>query len=117
MPLLQVEELLQKKTLFVVTNSNPVITLDDKVDVLLCDASGGHMVVNIPLAADVPGKEYIIKKVDGTNNGVAVRSIVQDGNELNGDLFDGFFPLMLAIQNKAYRIVSDGTNYQIIGEV
>ncbi len=117
MAILQIEEPIQDKNLVVITSDELDITLDDKVDVLLCDSSNGHVTVNVPLAADVSGKQYVIKKIDETNNGVAVRSIVQDGNELNGDLFDGFFPLILAIQNKTYRIVSDGTNYQIIGEV
>lgn len=116
MPILQIEERVKDKRLVVISNSQPELTVDDKTDVVLCDASAAHVVINLPLAADVPGKQYVIKKIDSSSNGVAIRSIVQDGNELNGDLFDGFFPLMLAIKNKAYQIVSDGTNYQIIGE-
>lgn len=112
MPLLQVENQIEKKKLFVITNSKSFISVDDEVDVLLCNASGGKMTVNIPPAANIPGKEYVIKKIDGTNNEVWVSSIAK-----NGELFDGVSPLILSTQYKAYRFVSDGTNFQIIGEV
>ena len=85
-------------------------------DVLLVDASQNHVVIDMPLAADLSGIRKTIKRVDSTSNVVGVRTTPVDGNELNSDLFDGYFPLILYRLNQFVTVESDGTSYLILSE-
>ncbi len=99
----------------ITSTSDPEYTIGDE-DVLLVDASQNHVVIDMPLAADLVGVRKTIKRVDSTSNVVGVRTTPVDGNELNSDLFDGYFPLILYRLNQFVTIESDGTSYLILGE-
>lgn len=76
-------------------------------DVILCNATGGAMTVNLPAASGKAGKKLTIKKTDVSANAVTI-----DGNA--SETIDGATTQSIGSQWEAVTIVCDGTNWQIV---
>lgn len=75
-------------------------------NVSLCDATDGDITANLPAAAANTGLFYV-KKTDGSANQVIV-------NPAGAATIDGGATAVLANQNEAITLVSDGTNWSIL---
>lgn len=73
---------------------------------ILADATGGALTVALPPAANVPGKIFVIKRLNSGANLVDVSSF---------DLIDGTSPQGLTAQYQKMSVQSDGTTYWIVG--
>lgn len=76
-------------------------------DVILVDASGGSVTLNLPAAATAGRKIYNVKKIDGTGNSVIIDA---DSTET----IDGALTLSTVTQYESFTIVCDGTAWYII---
>ncbi len=76
--------------------------------VILADATGGEIKIALPTASDIPGKWYWIKKIDSSGNAVIIDA---DGAET----IDGEQTLDLGLQYQYVVIISDGTEWFILG--
>ena len=74
---------------------------------ILVDASGSAITVNLPTAIGNTGKALVIKKIDLTANVVTL-----DGS--GSQTIDQSLTWLLTIPNEAIRIISDGSNWQIV---
>ena len=90
-------------TRVIATTSTALIT----DDLILVNASAGTVTVNLPAASTVPGKVYVIKKIDSSVN---IMTIDPNGSET----IDGLATMVIAIQYEALKIVSDGSVWWII---
>lgn len=88
------------------TATTVTVTYEDCV--LLCDASGGAVTLNLPSAAAVPGKVLFIKKTEASANAV---TITPNGSET----IDGAASLAIGGgSTRASRIIiSDGSNWHV----
>lgn len=84
-------------------------------DVILMDATGGNLIVDLPLASsafdatDDKGQRFTIKKIDASN----VNIITID--PALGDLIDGNTTITLETDARPFvTIISDGTNWFFI---
>ena len=77
--------------------------------VVLCDASGAAVTLTLPDATTVTGREYIIKKIDGTANACDIAA-------QTGQTIDGVNTVSLTTQYAFRKIISDGSNWYIIGQ-
>ena len=76
-------------------------------NVILVNAAGA-VVISLPPASTVIGREYIIKKTDGnTGNPVTI-------TPNSGDHIDGQTSVTTTLQYQSYTIISDGSNWNII---
>lgn len=94
---------------YVTTISSTPVTLDDDDDIVLADANGGAITVNLPASASNTHKTYTIKKIDSSGNAVTL-----DGN--GSETIDGSTTHALSGQYDSVTIVCDGTEWHIIGE-
>jgi len=76
--------------------------------VILADASSGEIKVSLPAANTIHGKWYWVKKIDSSANAVVVDA---DGSEV----IDGEQTVTLRLQYQYIVIVSDGTEWFIVG--
>jgi hypothetical protein len=81
-------------------------TLDDTV--ILVDATGGAVTINLPAAATATDHVYTVKKVDASANAVTL-----DGN--GAETIDGAATQALGAQWARYRIACSGAAWFIIG--
>lgn len=88
------------------TTTYSVLTTDYTV---LVDGAGGSYNVTLPTAIGATGKQYIFKRVDQTLANTV--SIVTSG----GQTIDGSATKNLSTQFEQWAVVSDGTNWQVIG--
>jgi hypothetical protein len=72
-----------------------------------CNNTAGSMTVNLPTAAGIPGRVYVIKKVSAAGN-----SVVIDG--YLSETIDGSLTNTITIQYGCIMIQSDGTNWIIL---
>lgn len=73
---------------------------------ILGDSSGGDVIVNLPLAADVPGRSQFAKKIDGSGN--VVQFLPQ-----GGETIDGAGDLKLLSQYDGAWVYSDGVTWHV----
>lgn len=73
----------------------------------LCDATTAAFTITLPAASTQNGLAYTIKKIDSSANAVTVAS--------GGGTIDSAATYSLAAQYKYVRVVSNGTNWFIIG--
>lgn len=73
---------------------------------IIGDASGGDVVVNLPPAAEVPGRSQFAKKIDGGGNFV---QFLPQG----GETIDGGGDLKLLVQYDGAWIYSDGATWHV----
>jgi hypothetical protein len=82
-------------------------TVDQSAVVWLCNASSGAIVATLPLASTLEGQLYIFKKTDSSGN-----DVTPTGS--GGETIDGASTNVLSSQYAVVRIVSDGTNWNVI---
>lgn len=82
------------------TTITTTTTLDNHY-IVYADATAGNITVNLPDASLVPGRRYIVKKIDATANTVTI-------DALGGQTIDNFLTLVLTVQDESYTIDSDG---------
>jgi len=73
----------------------------------LCDATGGAIVVTLPLVASATGLIYTVKKIDSSANTVTL-----DGNGV--ETIDGVTTQVISAQYDSLTITSDGSTWWII---
>lgn len=76
-------------------------------DVILCDATSGAITVTLPAASTMTRRELHIKKTDTSTNKVTV-----DGN--GSETIDSLTTVVLHSKDAFIRIVSDGSNWQLL---
>lgn len=74
---------------------------------LLVDASGGAVTVNLPEAAGSAGRPLVVKKIDAGTDAVTL-----DGD--GAETIDGAATLVLAAQWDSVAIICDGTAWYIV---
>jgi len=84
------------------------ITLDGTRHVALVDATAAARTITLPAATGISGRQYVIKKVDASANTVTV-----DGNA--SETIDGALTYVLSAQYKYVVLVSNGSNWSVIG--
>jgi hypothetical protein len=86
-------------------NTNYQVTNEDWM--MVCNTSGGNITITLPNATTNKGKMFLIKKISSSHSVI----IATDGGTIDGSATHSFN------QNNGYdELVSDGTNYLIIGE-
>lgn len=75
--------------------------------IVLVDSTSGHITLTLPTAVSITGKRYIIKLIEATN------TCIIDGS--GAETVDGATTKVLSVLNAFVTIVSDGTNWRIIG--
>ena len=91
-----------------VASISSATTASGTVDLYLCDTSGGAFTLTLPTASGITGKVYQIKYTDsGFANALTIDG---DGSET----IDGSTTTTLNTQGETLKIVSDGTNWQIL---
>lgn len=85
-------------------------TATDSDEMIRANASGGAFTVTLPTAASRAGKRFTIKKTDSSANVVTVGTT-------SSQTIDGATTYSLATQYKAVTVVSDGSNWNVIGAV
>lgn len=91
---------------FAINTITASTTLTTSQTMVLCDASGGAIVVTLPPAAAHSGRGYYIKKVDSSPNTVTI-----DGNA--NETIDNALTVVISQQYVARLIVSDGSNWWV----
>jgi hypothetical protein len=86
-----------------VTTSGNVVSGDY---LILANAAGGAITLNLPPAALVPGRIYVIKR---TNSGANTVTVDANGSET----IDGALTHVLSPQWNAITIISNGTDWYI----
>lgn len=76
--------------------------------VVLADASGGPITVQLPAAAGVTGRVVLVNKTDGTGN-----AVILDG--AGAETINGLPTESLTIEKSSVEVTSDGTNWHITG--
>jgi hypothetical protein len=78
-------------------------------DLILADATSNNLIVSLPTASGISGRVYYFKKIDNTVNTVTI-----DGN--GAETIDGVANYILSLQYEFVQIVSDGSNWFVLGE-
>lgn len=74
---------------------------------ILANATSGAIVITLPTAVGISGKQYVIKKVDATSNSVTI-----DPN--GAQTVDGLTTISTDTANDSVTIQSDGANWRIV---
>lgn len=74
---------------------------------ILVDASGGAIIIDLPNPVGWGGKRFVIKKTDSSTNTVTVQV-------LSGETIDGATSFSLTEENEILEIISDNENYRIL---
>jgi len=77
--------------------------------VILANANGGAVTINLPSAVGITGRTYIIKKIDSSTN-----TVIIDGDST--ETIDGVQTQKLVFENQYIQIVSNGNNWNILNE-
>ena len=91
----------------VTTVTSGTTTLYPANDIILCDASGGAVTLNLPAVTTNLGKLYEIKKIDTSANTVTIDP--SGAEEIEGDT-----TLQLSFFSEAVTIICDATQWWII---
>jgi hypothetical protein len=75
---------------------------------ILGDASSGAITITLPTAVGIAGRVYVVKKIDNSSNVVTVAA---SGSET----IDGATTYTLSSQWKYVTIISNGSNWLVIG--
>lgn len=89
------------------TSSNYTTSITDNI--IMCNASSGSLNVTLPTAVNNSGKLFTIKKIDSTFNKVFILT-------QNNETIDGELNCFLETPGEYVDLVSDNTNWQIIGD-
>lgn len=85
-------------------------TLTALYDVVRVNAVVGNVILNLPAASTVAGKQYWVKKVDSSGNSVTI-----DGN--GAETIDGAGTKSTSTQYAGWHIMCNGTNWDILGTI
>lgn len=88
--------------------STPTVAATDCV--LRCDAQSAGFNVTLPTAVNIPGKIYIIKKINANANSPTVTTTASQ-------TIDGVSTFILSLINDYIAVQSDNTNWNIIGGI
>ena len=83
------------------------ITMNDSI--LLCDSTGGDITITLLPAAKLIYKKITVKKTVAANN------VIIDGD--GSETIDGAATKTISNQWESLTIISDGSNWYIIGEL
>ena len=72
------------------------------------DASGGAVTITLPTASGDIGRTFILRKNDASANAVTI-----DG--YSSETINGSSTLPITVQYTSYTIMSDGTNWMVVG--
>jgi hypothetical protein len=97
------------KALKEIYHSNSPYSLTDGDCILAGNAISGQINVILPPASSVNRRVYTVKKVDGTSNWVYILP-------QSGDKIDGFLDLALTTQWMFVTVISNGSDWLIIGK-
>jgi hypothetical protein len=81
-------------------------TLTSTDHVVLANATSGALTLTLPTAVGITGRQYTVKKVDTTANGVTVATT-------SSQTIDGATTYNLTSRNQTASLVSDGANWAI----
>jgi hypothetical protein len=90
------------------TELNVDTTLDINHYYTPIDATAANRIITLPTAAGITGRQYIIKKIDSSANTVTIEAA---GTET----IDGALNVILYAQWDYIIVISNGTNWEIIG--
>lgn len=94
-----------------VTASDTVRTGDEGEDgIILGNATGGAITVTLPSAGGDVMDRYIFKKTDISGNAVTVA-------RAGSDTIDGAISAVLASQYDSATLMTDGSNWHVVGKV
>jgi hypothetical protein len=94
-------------TSFTVVTTTPVTAVSGAM--LLVNATGGSRIVNLPAAASAGlGSVIAVKKTDASANTVTIAAA-------GGEKIDDGNTFLLSLQNEFTKLVSDGTQWWVIG--
>lgn len=93
-----------QKNIVTVTENYSVLLTDNKI---LVDATLAEVRITLPLAELCPGTEYKIKKIDSSTNPMVIVGI-------SSDTIDSKSAIVSKVQNAAYTVTSNGSNWFII---
>ena len=85
-------------------SGNYTATVNDSI--IVVDASGGPVTINLPAAASAKGHIYHIKKTDGSAN-----ALIIDANA--SETIDNALTMTTTTQYHAFSLVSDGANWWV----
>jgi hypothetical protein len=80
-------------------------TITDSDYTVLCDATTAGFTLTLPLASAVPGKVYVISKIDASENLLTFSPVLNLTKDVTVETLN---------YAKSFRIQSDGTNWNII---
>lgn len=83
------------------------VTLTEAYGTVLGDATSAAFAVTLPLAADVPGWTFRVKKMDASANAVTVTAS-------GTDLIDGAGTFPLTVQYQSVTVQSDGAAWWVV---
>ena len=83
------------------------ITLNDTHTVVTVDASSAAVTLTLPIAANVSGRYYVIKKIDSSANNVII-----DAN--GSETIDGALTNIISAQYDSVSVISDASQWWII---
>jgi hypothetical protein len=81
--------------------------LGNEDHILRVNASGGEVFISLPNAQGLMGREYMIKKIDGSGNQVVVKTSL-------GQTLDGQQEFRVNSQYQTLRVISSGEGWDII---
>lgn len=87
----QLTTLAAGSTVFAFSTATTSIALTTAMESVAFDATAGALAPTLPLAASVPGKKFIVKKIDASGNAVTL-------TRTGSDLIDGATTKVLAAQ-------------------
>ncbi len=82
------------------TNVTSNITLSKNGHIVILDATNQSVTVNLPSASQLPGQEYTLKRVDGSNNSISI----------SGQINNVATQINLINKNDLVVLLSDGTS-------
>lgn len=94
-------------TLTVTTVTSGATSVYDTYQIILCDASGGAITLNLPAAASLIGKVFEIKKIDSTANTVTI-------DPSGAEQIEGDTTAQLSFEGECLTIICDATEWWII---
>jgi hypothetical protein len=91
----------------VITNKTADYTVTISDSIIIGDATTGAFTITLPTAVGIAGRQYTIKKIDGSSNTITI-------DAYDNETIDGELTQILLNEDDTITIVSDGSNWRII---
>lgn len=111
------ESLAAKLAAMVIEGGGNTLTIETKTEtatitlpndkLILCNATSGAIIINLPAVAGVSGKKVIIVKTDAS-----VNTVTTDADE--SETINGETTLVIEFQNSSATLVCNGTSWNLI---